>query len=253
MLLAVDIGNTQTTMGVYDGDEMRASWRVSSDRSWASDQILIQLRSLVSLDGGVEGKIDDAIVCSGVPVLTDAWQGALEHMLGKPAHTVSAANDYGLPVVYPNPQEIGPDRIADAVAALEKYGPSTIVVDLGTATNIGVVNDRGEFIGGLIAPGMQISADALFQRAAKLAQVELKAPDRVIGKSTVEAMQSGIVYGEVARVDGLVSMIERELGYEATVVATGGLHPLVAPLSSKIQHSDGNLTLDGLRIISERI
>lgn len=252
MLLAVDVGNTQTTMGVYDGEEMRASWRVASERSWTADQVLVHLRNLIAFDD-VEGKIDDAILCSGVPVLTTAWQGALKKMLGKSVHTVSAENDYGIPVVYPNRKEIGADRIADAVSALDRYGPATIVVDFGTATTMGVISDKGEFIGGLIAPGLQISADALFGRAAKLAQVDLQAPGHLIGKNTTEAMQAGIIYGDVARIDGLVSMIEQELGYETTVVATGGLHSLVAPLSSKIQYSDINLTLNGLRIIHERI
>ncbi len=253
MLLAVDVGNTHTVVGVYDGADLRKSWRVSSDRSWTSTQVMIQLDQLLKLDGDVAGQIGESIISSVVPSLSHAWQKAICAVVGNPAHNVSAANDYGMKVDYPNPREIGPDRIADAIAAVEKYGAPTIVVDLGTATNIEVINKTGSFVGGVIAPGIQVSADALFSSAARLAQVDLRAPLHVVGKNTIEAVQSGLTYGEVARIDGLVAMIKRELGYDAKVVATGGLHSMIAPISSTIDYRDPNLTLDGLRIINDRL
>ncbi len=253
MLLAVDVGNTHTVVGIYDGDDLRSSWRVSSDRTWTSTQILIQLGELLSLEGDVSNEIEDSIISSVVPSLTHAWQKAILNVTGKLAHNVSAANDYGMKVNYPNPREIGPDRIADAIAAIEKYGAPTIVVDLGTATNIEVINRDGEFVGGVIAPGIQVSADALSSSAARLAQVDLKAPRQVICKNTIEAVQSGLIYGEVARIDGLVQMIKHELGYNAVVVATGGLHSMIASISSTIEYRDPNLTLDGLKIINSRL
>ena len=252
MLLTVDIGNTQTVMGVFDGDNMSASWRVASDKTATSDQVLIQLNELIGLHQ-LQGAIDDSIICSVVPALSSAWQRALERIVGKPAYSVNSADDYGLEFDYPTPREIGPDRIADAIAALDKYGCPAIVVDLGTATNIEVINEKAQFIGGVIAPGLQVSANALFSSAAKLAQVDLSAPKHTIGHNTIEAVQSGLVYGEVARIDGLVERIKQELGYDAKVIATGGLHSLIAPISNTIDYSDANLTLDGLKIIYDRI
>ena len=253
MLLAVDVGNTHTVVGIYDGDELRSSWRVASDRTWTSTQVLIQLDSLLKLDGDAAGQLEESIVSSVVPPLTHAWHKAICEIVGRPAHNVCAANDYGMRVDYPNPREIGPDRIADAIAAVEKYGAPTIVVDLGTATNIEVIDCEGRFVGGVIAPGIQVSSDALFSSAARLAQVDLRAPANVVGKNTMEAVQSGLTYGEVARIDGLVEMVKHELGYDATVVATGGLHSMIASISSTIDYRDPNLTLDGLKIINSRL
>lgn len=253
MLLAVDIGNTQTVIGVYEADELRASWRVASDKDATSDQVLIQLHDLLGLEEGLREGVDDAIISSVVPVLTRAWTAALERALGNKPHVVSAAEDYGIKIKYVNPRELGPDRIADAVAALAKYGAPVIVVDLGTATNIEVIDRDGAFLGGVIAPGLTVSANALFSTAARLAAVDLEVPAHVIGRNTVEAVQAGLTFGEVERIDGLVERIERELGYEATVIATGGLHGLMAPISRTIDVCDGLLTLDGLRIIRDRL
>lgn len=252
MLLAVDIGNTQTVLGVYDGEELRVSWRVASDKTATADQVLIQLHELLGLEAGLLGKVDDGIISSVVPILTTAWTRALEKSFGRPPEIVRASEDYGVPIKYVNPRELGPDRIADAVGAIAKYGAPVIVVDLGTATNIEVIDRDGAFLGGVIAPGLTVSANALFSSAARLAAVDLEVPKHVIGRNTVEAVQAGLTFGEVERIDGLVERIERELGYEATVVATGGLHGLMAPISRTIDVCDGLLTLDGLRIIHSR-
>ena len=249
MLLAVDIGNTQTVIGVYKGEELRVSWRVASDKTATSDQVLIQLHDLLGLEDGIAGNVSDAIISSVVPVLTTAWTNAFRKVLGKEPEVVHASDDYGLKIKYRNPREIGPDRIADAVGAIGKYGAPAIVVDLGTATNIEVIDRDGAFLGGVIAPGLTVSANALFASAARLAQVDVEVPEQVIGRSTIEAVQSGLTFGEVERIDGLVERIKEELGYDATVIATGGLHGLIAPISRTIDVCDGMLTLDGLRMI----
>ncbi|MGI6218207.1 MAG: type III pantothenate kinase, partial [Coriobacteriales bacterium] len=248
-----DIGNTQTAIGIYDGDDMRAFWRVASDKEATSDQVLIQLHELVELETGLEDSVDEAVVASVVPVLTQSWRIALHRFLGHDPRIVDYSVAHGLNIKYRNPREIGPDRIADAVGAIDKFGCPVIVVDLGTATNIEVIDDEGAFLGGVIAPGLSVSANALFESAARLAQVDLVAPPKVIGQSTIEAVQSGLLYGEVARIDGLVKMIKLETGLDATVVATGGLHRLISPISSAIDYCDDFLTLEGLKIINTRM
>ncbi len=255
MLIAVDVGNTQTTIGVFDGEETLAFWRVPSESRSTSDQVMIQLHSLLGLKEGLLGSIDGAVVSSVVPTLTIAWKDALAELLdGKGRlEVVDASRDYGVPIGLANPAEIGPDRIADAVGAIAKYGAPVIVVDLGTATNIEVIGPDGTFMGGVIVPGIAVSANAMFTTAARLAQVDLSIPDRVVGRGTVEAIQAGLTFGEASRIDGLVEMIREEIGCpDVPVVATGGLTSLVAPISSTIDACDGFLTLDGLRIIFEK-
>ena len=253
MLLAIDIGNTQTVIGVYDGDDLRASWRVASNKDATADEVVIQLHGLLNLEENLVDGIADAIISSVVPVLTLSWQVAIRRLIGHEPHIVSAREDYGLPIKYRNPREIGPDRIADAIAVVAKYGAPAIVVDLGTATNIEVIDEDGAFLGGVIAPGVYVSANALFASAARLAQVDVEVPEHVIGQSTVEAVQAGLTYGEVERIDGLVERIKAELGYDATVIATGGLHSIIAPISRTIDHCDKMLTLEGLKIIHDRM
>ncbi|MBR2522108.1 MAG: type III pantothenate kinase [Coriobacteriales bacterium] len=254
MLLAVDIGNTQTAVGIYDGKELRASWRIESDSKATSDQLLVQINSLIKLKGHGELFVTEAIVSSVVPMLTLSWVEALEFLIGEGGSVdiVNAAEDYGIPVKYENRREIGPDRICDAVAAVAKYGAPVIVIDLGTATNIEAIDDEGAFLGGIIAPGLRVSAEALFSHAARLSSIDIKVPEHAIGRSTTEAVQSGLTFGEVDRIDGLVDRIKAEMGCDATVVATGGYHQLMLPISRTIDYADGLLTLDGLRIIHER-
>ena len=252
MLLAVDIGNTQTVAGVYQGSDLACMWRLATNPASTADELRVTLLPLFEAAGLSLGDVDRAAVASVVPQLTDAWRRAIRDGAGAEALTCSAETAGGLfKASYPNPHEIGADRVADAVAARARYGEPVVVVDFGTATNIEVIDADGFFVGGIIAPGLQTSAQTLVARGAQLPAISLTAPDDPIGVSTVTAMQSGIVLGEVDRVDGLVRRIFDQLGYAGTVVATGGLAPLIAPHSQVITQVDGELTLEGLRLIAE--
>ena len=257
MLLAIDIGNTQTALGLYQGlraDHPERTWRLATYKQDAVDDIAIKLRCLVEGAGVDASKVRSAALASVVPALTRSWSQAVHDLGGAPVSvcTAEAAAAAGLfRTDYPNPREIGADRVADAVAARALYGAPVVVVDFGTATNIEVIDAEGFFVGGIIAPGLQTSAQTLFSRGAQLPAINLTAPGDPIGVSTVTAMQSGIVLGEVDRVDGLVRRIFGQLGYEGTVVATGGLAPRIAPHSQTNTHVDGELTLEGLRLIAD--
>ena len=252
MLLAIDIGNTQTVIGVYDGKRLDHMWRMSSNKSDTSDELRLKLVPLLSSEGIDVSDIDGSVVASVVPSLAAAWGRALEKTLGVSPIACSAASAGDLfKTTYANPSEIGADRIADAVAARAIYGSPVVVVDFGTATNLEVVDREGRFIGGIIAPGLETSATALFSHATKLPAIDLVDPGSAIGTNTVHAMQSGIVYGEADRVDGFVRRIFDELGYEAPVVATGGLATTVAPMCSTVTDVNPELTLEGLRLVYE--
>lgn len=253
MLLAVDIGNTQTVVGVYRDSSLAAMWRLSTTPSHTADEVRSFLAPLFQQGNLSPEDIGHAILASVVPPLTGEWRRAIREAFSVEALSCTAALAEGLfEADYPNPQEIGADRVADAVAAKALYGAPVVVVDFGTATNIEVVDDRGRFVGGIIAPGLQTGAQTLFQRGAQLPSIELLPPDRVVGRSTVEAMRSGIVLGEVERVDGLLRRIFAELGLtSATVVATGGLAGAIAPVSQFITETNPQLTLEGLRLIAE--
>ncbi|MCI8469896.1 MAG: type III pantothenate kinase [Eggerthellaceae bacterium] len=252
MLLAVDIGNTQTVVGVYQGSDLACMWRLATNPTTTADEVRVMLLPLFESAGLSPSQVGRAALASVVPQLTDAWRRAIRDASGAEALVCSAASAGGLfEADYPHPDEIGADRVADAVAAKARYGAPVVVVDFGTATNIEVIDAQGRFVGGIIAPGLQTSAQTLFSRGAQLPAISLTAPEHPIGVSTVTAMQSGIVLGEVDRVDGLVRRIFAQLGYEGTVVATGGLAPLIAPHSQVIDSVDGELTLEGLRLIAE--
>ena len=252
MLLAIDVGNTQTVLGVYDGERLCHMWRVATNKKHTPDELRLKVIPLLESAGYSCSQIDGSALASVVPYLTAAWCDALADMLGEAPLICNAATAGDLFLTeYANPSEIGADRVADAVAARALYGAPVIVVDFGTATNIEVVDARGHFIGGAIAPGMETSAAALFSHATKLAATELVDPGTGIGGNTAQAIQIGIVYGEVDRVDGLVNRIFEQLGYRAPVVATGGLARRVAPLSRTITDVDQDLTLEGLRRIYE--
>lgn len=252
MLLAIDVGNTQTVIGVYDGENLVHMWRLGTIKTNTADELRLKALSLLKAEDIPEEGIHGSALASVVPALTDAWVDALEQMLGEVPLVCSAETAGSLfKTDYPNPSEIGADRIADAVAVKSRYGAPVVVVDFGTATNIEVIDKDGVFIGGIIAPGVQTSASALFSHATKLAATELIDPGTAIGRSSSEAIQIGIVRGEVARVDGLVSGIFKQLGYTAPVVATGGLAPRVAKASSTITDTNSQLTLEGLRLIFE--
>lgn len=250
MLLAIDVGNTQTTLGVYEGERLVRMWRVATNKAHAADDLRLKIAPLLEADGVERAQIRGSVLASVVPALTQAWCEALHALIGTPPVVCSAERAGSLfSTTYPNPLEIGADRVADAVGARAAYGAPVIVVDFGTATNIEVIDAAGAFVGGIIAPGFETSAAALFSHATKLAATELADPGHAIGRSSVEAIQAGIVYGEVERVDGLVRRVCEELGQPARVVATGGFAEKLAPLSRTIDVVDPKLTLTGLKLI----
>ena len=253
MLLTIDIGNTQTVIGVYDESTLLHMWRVSTNKVETADELRIKAIPLLASVEVAPREIAGSVIASVVPALTTAWKRALAAMLGsEPLICCAATAGTLFESAYDNPSEIGADRVADAVAARALYGAPVIVVDFGTATNLEVIDKHGRFVGGIIAPGLETSAAALFSHATKLPAIDLIDPGSPIGKSTVHAMQSGIVYGEADRVDGFVRRIFCELGYEAPVIATGGLARTMAPLCATITHVNPELTLTGLRLIFEQ-
>lgn len=250
MLLAVDVGNTQTLIGLYEGEELRFTWRIATNKFNTSDELRIMLTGLLTADGIEKAAIGGMALASVVPRLTSSWAGVSNHMFKREALVIDAWNAHKLfKTEYKNPDEIGADRVADAVAAVAQYGAPVVVVDFGTATNFEVIDKDGYFVGGVIAPGFETSAAALFSHAARLGDIELIDPHTAIGGTTNEAVQAGIVYGEADRVDGLVRRIFDQLGYETPVIATGGLASSVAVASSTITEVDTDLTLAGLRLI----
>jgi type III pantothenate kinase len=252
MLLAVDVGNTNIVYGLFEGAALVHQFRVESARGRTSDEYAVQLHSLLAMHGIDPKAVDAAIIACVVPSLTEPMMQLVKRGFGRDALVVGPGIRTGMAILIENPREVGADRIADAVAGFDKAKGGVVVVDFGTSTNFDCVTPKGEYRGGVLAPGLQISADALFTRAAKLSRVEIAKPPKVVGKSTVHAMQSGIVYGYVGLVDGLVERILAEVGFPCAVIATGGLSSLIAPLSKTIGEVDDHLTLTGLRILYER-
>ena len=252
MHLAVDVGNTQTVLGLFEGDHLDGHWRVSTDPHLTADELGVKIAGLLSLQGLTWSDVEDMIVSSVVPALSDAYEALAAGVLGAPPKVVGPGLKTGMPVRYDNPHEVGADRIVNAVAAYEAFGGPVIVVDFGTATTLDVVDADGAYRGGAIAPGVETSAEALFAKAARLSKVDLDPPERVIGRNTRESVQSGLLVGEAVMVDGLVSRIRAELGARATVVATGGLAERMAQLCETVEHVDPDLTLKGLMIVYAR-
>ncbi|HEY2427740.1 MAG TPA: type III pantothenate kinase [Acidimicrobiales bacterium] len=252
MLLTIDVGNTQTVLGLFDGPQLTHHWRIATNVERTSDELALLVSELLRLRG-IEFRPEEMgiAISSVVPRLTAALREMTDEWFGVKAVVLEPGTRTGMPILYDNPKEVGADRIANAVGAYDLYGGPCICVDFGTATTFDAISAKGEYLGGAIIPGIEISLDALFGRAAALRRVELVEPRNVIGKNTVESMQAGAVYGFAAQVDGLCQRMERELG-EATVVATGGLAALIAPLSTMIQHHEPWVTLIGLRLIWER-
>jgi type III pantothenate kinase len=252
MLLTIDVGNTNIVYGLFQGDQLANQFRVESARGRTADEYSAQLLGLFDMDGVDSSGVSAAIVACVVPSLIEPMIALVRRAFGRDAMVVGPGIRTGMAILIENPREVGADRIADAVAGYEKAKGGVIVVDFGTSTNFDCVTPKGEYLGGVLAPGLQISADALFSRAAKLPRVEIVKPPRVVGKNTIHAMQSGIVYGYVGLVDGIVERLMAELGFPCSVIATGGLASLIAPLSKTIGEVDDVLTLQGLRILYER-
>ena len=247
MLLAVDAGNTQTVLGLFDGERLAEQWRIRTEAERTGDELGALFGRLLD-----PAQLTGVCLSSTVPALVREYEAFAERWAKVPLLVLGPGVRTGLPIRYDDPREVGPDRIANSLAARERYGAPVIVVDFGTSTNFDIVSAAGEFVGGVLAPGVEISMEALFERAARLPKVDLVEPRSVIGKTTGEALQSGLVYGFAALVDGIVGRIREELGAEARVIATGGLADAIAPHARTVELVDPGLTLEGLRLVWER-
>jgi len=256
MLLAIDVGNSNIVLGVFDGESLIHSWRLQTLRERTSDELGLLVDGLFAHSGVDRSRVRGIVIGSVVPPLTGTTRSMAERYFGVPSLIVDPAGNTGMPILYENPAEVGADRIVNGIAAYERFGRGSnhplIVVDFGTATTLDAITRQGEYLGGAICPGVQISADALFQRAARLPRIDVRKPARVVGRTTVGAMESGLFYGYVGMVEGLVRRMNDELSGDALCIATGGLATVIAPEVPAIQHVDADLTLHGLRIVWER-
>ena len=247
MLLAVDVGNTQTVFGLFRDGELGDTRRAGTEAERTGDELGVLLSGLIDLDS-----VDGICLSSTVPALVRAYEEFAERWAGAPILVVGPGAKTGIRIRYDDPREVGPDRIANALAARERYGAPCVVVDFGTSTNFDAVSADGEYVGGVLAPGIEISMDALFARAARLTKVDFVEPETVIGKTTTSSLQAGLVYGFAGQVDGIVERMRSELGDTAPAIATGGLAELIAPHAKTIETVDPLLTLDGLRLVWDR-
>jgi type III pantothenate kinase len=251
MLLVVDVGNTQTHFGTFRDDELVQHWRFATERSETCDELAAKLAGMLALHGVTFKDLEGSIVSSTVPALAVEWEGMGRRYLDHNTMVVGPGVRTGMPIRIDNPRELGPDRLVNAVAAFDRIGAACIVVDFGTAITYDVVSGDGALLGALISPGVEISLEALAERAARLPRVELVEPRSLIGKSTIDAVRSGVIYGYAGQVDGIVRRLRAEMGEETTVIATGGLAHVVVPFCEGIDTVDDLLTLQGLRIIHE--
>lgn len=255
MLLAFDTGNTNTVMGLFDGEKLLANWRFATDPRRTADEYGLLCNDLFTYHHLAAQRVDRMIISSVVPDLTGTLMEVGRRYFHLEPLKVEAGIKTGMKIRYENPKEVGADRIVNAVATIERYGAPAIVVDFGTATTFCAINEAGEYLGGAITAGIGISMEALFEHAAKLPKVDLVAPPRAIGKSTVGAMQSGLVYGYAGLIDAMIERIAKEMGkepYEVSIVATGGRSDLICPYTRHVKTVDMGLTLEGLRLIAER-
>ncbi|MBA2537477.1 MAG: type III pantothenate kinase [Actinobacteria bacterium] len=249
MLLAVDVGNTQTVFGLFEGEKLAEHWRVATEAERTADELAALVARLLEFRDLGFDDVSGVCLSTAVPALLSSYTELAERYVGAPLLVVGPGTRTGVPVRYDNPHEVGPDRIVNAVAAREHYGAPCIVVDFGTSTNFDAISAAGEYVGGVLAPGIEVSMDALFSRAARLTKVDFQAPERTIGSSTTTALQAGVVFGFAGQVDGIVERMRAELGDRARVIATGGLAHLIAPHSKTIELVDQMLTLEGLRLV----
>ncbi len=252
MLLVVDVGNTHTVLGLYEGKKLIHHFRIQSERGRTEDEYHVIFATLVQLAGVQTSEITSSILASVVPPLTDSIVRAVRRAFHHDIIVVGPGIKTGMPILYENPREVGADRIVNAIAAYDRVHAGVIVVDFGTATTFDCVSNRGEYLGGAIAPGIGLSAEALFSRAARLPRTEIIRPPHVLGRNTVHSMQSGLVFGYAGLVDGMVERLRAEMGYPCAVLATGGEAMLIRSESKTIDDVDPHLTLDGLRILYER-
>jgi len=252
MLLVVDVGNTQTHIGTFDGTDLVEHWRFATVRRSTADELGAALRSLLELRGLTFADVDASIVSSTVPQLRPEWTGMASRYLGHEMPVVGPGLKTGMPIRYDNPREIGPDRLVNAVAGFERLGGPCVIVDFGTAVTHDIVSADGEYLGGVIFPGVEISLEALSDRAAALPKIDLVEPRSLIGKSTVDAIRSGMIFGYAAMVDGIVGRLREQMGAATQAIATGGLAHVVVPFCDSLDIVDDLLTLTGLRIIWER-
>jgi len=253
LLLAIDIGNTNVVIGVYQGEALIASWRLATDRARMPDEWWAIFSTLAASDAVDLDRLDGAILSSVVPRLTPAFTEMLSERLNREPVILNSSLEFGIKISIPNPTEVGADRLANTVAAFARHGGPAVVVDFGTGTNFDVVSEEGDYIGGAIAPGLSLALEALTSRAARLSAIELAVPDRAIGHTTLESVQSGTVLGYIGLIEGLLTRITAELGTEPFVIATGGLGGVIAPHTDAIDVYEPDLTLEGLRIIFERV
>ncbi|MEL7623472.1 MAG: type III pantothenate kinase [Clostridiales bacterium] len=252
MLLVFDVGNTNIVMGVYKEETLLHAWRLATDRNQTADEYEIKIRSFLSCAQMWPRDISAVIISSVVPPIMPTLERMIRQCFNLEPLVVGPGVKTGLPILYDNPREVGADRIVNAVAGFEQHGGPLIIIDFGTATTFCVIDEEGRYLGGVISPGIGISAEALFQRAAKLPRIELVKPKQVIGRNTVVSMQSGLIYGYIGLVDGIVHRLIKELGAKPRVIATGGMAEVIAEESETIDLVDNNLTLEGLRLIYNR-
>jgi len=256
MLLAIDVGNTNIVLGVFEGDTVAASWRLLTLRERTADEVGLMAAGLFAHQKIDLGSIHAVVMGSVVPVLTPIMRNMVQRYIDRPLLVVDPMTNAGMPILYERPAEVGADRIANSIAGYEQYGKRLglplIIADLGTATTFDAVTAKGEYLGGIICPGPQIAADALFQRAARLPRVDVRKPGSVIGHTTVGAIESGLFYGYLGMIEGLIARMADELGGRVTAIATGGLAPLIVPETSAFAAVEPDITLHGLRIVWER-